>query len=516
MRRTIGKWSLGLVLGCLLAASASVRGQVDMDDERAQVLAEVRREPLRAESFVQLATWLFRTSDTRRAVDAAEEATRLEPTVARHYRLLGYLLAANGAEHDAEAAFQRAAELDPAVRVSLADFHVARAWAEYQDALRQGASGAGLEERLRGLAAAGEVAPELKTLLRSRWTLPSRTPAMVVPPILLGSETPYALVVEKQTQTLRLYGQSGGELVLLQTYPCTTGQELGPKHQRDDRRTPDGVYVVTDLLAGSRLPNLYGALALPLNYPNAWDKHMHRRGYGIWLHGSDRLGAPFSPRDTRGCVLLRNEDLAELARLVVPGQTPILIAEDVPYRPAAEWKTAARQLVSQMSVSGLIAVVAAQDYTVVMHQEGASVMRDFVQTDPAPQIVVSERSTVVTPDDWSRKIASVLPDKTATLLGVKVLDQEQPPTVVIETSGPAAVRNFRAEIADRLYFDLLGVRLAPMPFTVPGNGNVVKEVRVAPADFDPPAARVAIDLRQPMKYQIANEGNRIVVSLSVQ
>ncbi len=516
MRCATRKWQLGLVLVCSLVALPHVQAQEDGDEEQAQVLAEVRREPLRAESFAQLATWLFRKGDTKRAVAAAEEATRLEPTMARQYRLLGYLRAANGAEQDAEVAFQRATELDPAVRVSLADFHVARAWAEYQDALRQGSPDAGLEERLRGLAAVGEISPELKTLLRSRWASPSRPAAATVPPIVLGADTPYALVVEKRTQTVRLYGQSGGDLVLLQTYPCTTGQELGPKHRRDDRRTPDGVYVVTDLLSGSRLPDLYGALALPLNYPNAWDSHLHRRGYGIWLHGSDRLGAPFSPRDTRGCILLRNEDLAELARIIAPGQTPVLIAEDVAYRAPTEWKAAAQQLVSQMSVDHLVALVSSQDYTVVMHRDGTSVVRDFVQTDRAAQIVVSERSTAMNPDDWNQKVARVLPERTAMLLRVQVLDQEEPPAIVIEISGPAAVRNFRPEIADRLYFDLLGVRPAPMPFTVPGNGNVVREVRVASADFDPPAARLAIDLRQPMRYRIANEGNRIVVSLSAQ
>ncbi|MFI5396648.1 MAG: L,D-transpeptidase family protein [Candidatus Binatia bacterium] len=482
-----------------------------VDGEGAHALDLVRRQPLRAEGFVELAAWLFHQGDIARAVAAAREATRLEPEVAGHYRLLGYLCAALGAERDAEAAFERAAELDPSVRTPLADFRLAQAWAEYEEVLRLGVPNAAVEERLRGIAALAAGTPELETLLRSPWSSKPQA-AEFVPPVALGDTAQYALVVEKRSQTVRLYTRDGSDLFLLQTYPCTTGQEPGPKWRRGDRRTPDGVYVVTDLRAGDRLPGIYGALAMTLSYPNAWDRRQGRDGYGIWLHGSDRLNAPFTQRDTRGCILMRNEDLSQLAQIIAPGVTPVLIAEEVPYRRASDWHTIVQQLVEQFPVTGLLAVVATPDYAVVMHRDGTDVVRDFMQPQPW-HVAASEKAPLLEGDAWKQQLAEVLPGATAAVVHVGVHEGEQDPSVVIETSERVQARGFRPDSGDRLYVDLPGVRPGPMPSTVSGEGPWVKEVRVAATNFDPPITRVVIELRQPSSYRIASEGNRIVVSL---
>jgi L,D-peptidoglycan transpeptidase YkuD (ErfK/YbiS/YcfS/YnhG family) len=509
-------WCFGFILAGALLPGRSALAQGN--EQRARVLDEVRRNPLQAASFTDLAEWLFRNGDLGHAVAAAQEAARLEPAVASHYRLLGYLAAADGAEPQAEAAFTRAAALDPSADAVLADFYVARAWTAYQHALRRDPPDAAVAERLRALAALGGISPEVRALLPSAAPTSAKpAPADAsVPPIWLGDDGQYGLVVEKRTQTARLYQQHGGHLVLLQTYPCTTGQESGPKHRRGDRRTPDGVYVLTDLLPGDQLPGIYGALAMPLNYPNAWDRRQHRQGYGIWMHGSDRLGAPFTPHDTRGCVLMRNEDLVSLARLVTPQVTPVLIAETVDYRPAAAWQRAVQALIAPARLTHVLAVVTTPEYTVVMHQEHDTVVRDFVPAGSAWAVAASERAPIVPGDAWRQKLGAILPATAATLLDVHILDATASPSVVIDTSAPAQVREVHPDGDDRLYLDLLGVRTAPVPFRLSGTGTHVKEVRVAPVGLDPPITRLVVDLRQPMRDQIAAKGNQIVVSLEAR
>jgi len=505
---------IGLLLIGIASLTNAASAAAEQADEPARALALIREQPLRAEGFTELATWLFRQGDLERAVAAAAEAVRLEPGVAHNQRLLGYVRAAAGDQRGAEAAFERAAQLQPSARTTLADFHLARAWAEYQEAMRHGQPDPTLAERVRGLAAAAALSPELKVLLSA--PRPSRKDAAAdfVPPITLTAAAPYALVVEKHTQTARLYARDESGLRLVQTYPCTTGQETGRKRRRDDRRTPDGVYFVTDLLPGDQLPDVYGRLALPLSYPNLWDRREHRGGYGIWLHGSDRLGSPFSPRETRGCVLLRNEDLSELARMVTPEITPVLIQEDIPYAAAAEWSATAERVLQQAPVSGFLALVGTPDYTVVLHREGDELVRDFVQPSPLWRVVASERASEVSAELWREKLAELAPDGTATLVGVHIRDDGDAPSIVIETSGPARASGFRPEIADRLYVDLPGVRPGPVPTRVQGSGSLVEQVRVAAADLDPPTTRVVIDLRRPAQYRIENEGNDVIVALS--
>jgi len=479
--------------------------------EVAHAVEAVRRNPLGAAGFIELAAALFHRGDVVRAVAAAREAVRLEPNVAAHHRLLGYLCAAAGAISDAEAAFARAATLDPAEHTPLADFRIAQARAEYEQQLRLGPPDAAVEQRLRGIAALAAGTPELETLLRAPWTTAVQ-PAPFVPPVALFAPASHAVVVEKRSQTVRLYARHDRDLVLLRTYPCTTGQTPGPKAQRGDLRTPDGVYVITELRAGDQLPGVYGALALTLNYPNAWDREQHRGGYGIWIHGSDRLGAPFTERDTRGCVLMRNEDLSQLAALVTPGVTPVVIAEEVPYRAAADWQRTVAHLLQNVPAQGVLAVAATPEYTVLIRQEGAELVRDFVRPEPW-RIVATERTGQVDSAGWRRELAAVVPDAPTWVVHVGVQEREQAQSVVIETSAPADARGFVPDSGTRLFVDLPGVRPGPMPATVAGGGPWVRAVTVGAVNFDPPITRVAIDLRQPTDYRIVHNGNVIVVSL---
>ena len=107
----------------------------------------------------------------------------------------------------------------------------------------------------------------------------------------------------------------------------TVGEDLGVGDTF--RKTPVGVYVISDQIPRSRLTDFYGAGAYPLDYPNEWDQTVGRTGHGIWLHGvpSDTYNRP--PRASDGCVVLANPDIAEVAQYVQVGVTPVIISDRI-------------------------------------------------------------------------------------------------------------------------------------------------------------------------------------------
>ena len=106
--------------------------------------------------------------------------------------------------------------------------------------------------------------------------------------------------------------------------------ENGDGKQRDgDRRTPLGIYFVTEQLDTSRMHEKYGATAFVLDYPNALDRRLQRSGDGIWVHGVDPRGGKRPVRDTDGCIALPNETLEALESQFAPNLTPVVIAREI-------------------------------------------------------------------------------------------------------------------------------------------------------------------------------------------
>lgn len=111
----------------------------------------------------------------------------------------------------------------------------------------------------------------------------------------------------------------------------------GDRKQRSgDRKTPLGIYFVTEQLDTERMAERYGYTAFVLDYPNALDRLRQRTGSGIWVHGVDRRGGRRPPEDTDGCIALPNDELAALEGYFEPNLTPVLISRTV------EWGTTAR------------------------------------------------------------------------------------------------------------------------------------------------------------------------------
>ena len=134
-----------------------------------------------------------------------------------------------------------------------------------------------------------------------------------------------ALLVEKATQRAYLYRSTDLTQPFL-VYPCSTGENSGPKSAQNDKRTPEGIYYVTNSFKEQELTSVYGVRAFPIDYPNPLDHELGRKGYGIWLHGTNES---LKPRDTNGCVVFRNKDILELSRYIHMGQTPVIIIQKI-------------------------------------------------------------------------------------------------------------------------------------------------------------------------------------------
>lgn len=467
---------------------------------------------LGGEEWLRRAEEQYRAGNLKEAVKAAEEAARLRPGSAYTHRLLGYLYATLGQNREARSEFERAAILDPKLRMTLADFYLAQAWAELEAQLRRDPNDPEIARRLRAVAALAELNPELKNLLR-RADDPREAGVELVPPLLLSERAPYGLVVEKRSQTARLYRWTSRGIALERTYPVTTGQASGEKQRRGDLRTPDGVYTVQDLIPGDKLPEIYGPFALPLNYPNAWDRMRGRDGHGIWIHGSNRLTQPFRPRETRGCVVMRGEDLLHLANLVQPQLTPVIIAETVPFKPREEWEQTFLAFRRIEHPGELVAAALGPEYAAAVFLDHEDVIHAYHARDSHFSLVTRDLQHLLSAEAWSEKLAAVVPQAVGLLERIDIERETPLPKLVIHTSSPARPQTFQQESADRFYLDLPGIKPGPVPETLGGDGAWIRQVRVGATHSDPPVTRVVVDLYQPIAYQVTTKGNETVVSL---
>ena len=136
-------------------------------------------------------------------------------------------------------------------------------------------------------------------------------------------------IAETSTAQFHRFDRSGDDIVRGGSYYMSIGRGGVGKERSGDKRTPLGVYFVTEQLDTSELHDKYGVTAFPLDYPNAWDKRADRDGDGIWVHGVDRQGGRRPVRDTDGCIALPNEDLLLLSPEFRDNVTPVLVTREV-------------------------------------------------------------------------------------------------------------------------------------------------------------------------------------------
>ncbi len=145
----------------------------------------------------------------------------------------------------------------------------------------------------------------------------------------LAGEYPYLVVVDLPHSRLNLFQNKGGDLKLIRSHYSGMGRNGFGKKASGDLRTPVGIYHVTGFKSDAQLPELYGAGALPLNYPNLWDRFQVKTGYGIWLHGVPRTTYVRAPRSSEGCVTMANDDLLALKPYVYGNLAPVILADKV-------------------------------------------------------------------------------------------------------------------------------------------------------------------------------------------
>ena len=148
-----------------------------------------------------------------------------------------------------------------------------------------------------------------------------------------------AIVVDAGRSRVYVYENAGGTPRLVQDFYSTLGKNGVDKLREGDRKTPLGVYHVTAGIPGSKLPDLYGWGAFPINYPNEWDRLLGKTGYGIWLHGVPSDTYARAPAASDGCIALANPDIEELAKRVQPGVTPVIIARQIEWVTQSAWRT---------------------------------------------------------------------------------------------------------------------------------------------------------------------------------
>ena len=157
----------------------------------------------------------------------------------------------------------------------------------------------------------------------------------------LAAGQPYVAAVDASRSRLYWFANRTGadgrpKLELLKETYISVGINGVGKVKEGDGKTPVGVYFIQKNLPGATLPDLFGAGALTLNYPNAVDAMRNKTGSGIWLHGTPSAQYSRAPEATDGCVVLSNPEMTELLRLPGWRMTPVIIAEKLDWTPAGQ------------------------------------------------------------------------------------------------------------------------------------------------------------------------------------
>lgn len=159
----------------------------------------------------------------------------------------------------------------------------------------------------------------------------------------------HLLVVDKSAHSLLVYSNYSSEPVA--RYRVTTGKHPGQKQYEGDSKTPEGIYFFNRIISGANLPKSddYGEKAFVTDYPNPIDRNARRSGSGIWLHGAHDPEKTTSPNNSRGCVVMKNEDLTQVSKYIYLNQTPLCIYEQVPYLSETEIASRREQLMARLS-----------------------------------------------------------------------------------------------------------------------------------------------------------------------
>ena len=150
-----------------------------------------------------------------------------------------------------------------------------------------------------------------------------------IPDSIVSISSGYVIVVDKTYQKIYVFHKSEHFSKVFEA-PCSTGKNSGSKQIAGDQKTPNGIFFATKILLNPGPPEVYGSMAFPLDYPTLTDKRAGRNGSNIWIHGTTES---LLPKQSKGCVVLRDNDLKRLANFIFLNKTPVIISESLNWVP---------------------------------------------------------------------------------------------------------------------------------------------------------------------------------------
>lgn len=158
-------------------------------------------------------------------------------------------------------------------------------------------------------------------------------------------------IVEKATHRLHIFENQEGTPHLIKSFQIATGKYKGDKVVQGDHKTPEGIYFIQEFLSEEKLLSkfgetgkIYGSGAFTLDYPNLFDLRHRKTGSGIWLHSTDDESRIEKGLDSRGCVVVGNDDLKAISHYLELEKTPFIITDRIQYLDKTSWKDAKAEL----------------------------------------------------------------------------------------------------------------------------------------------------------------------------
>ncbi len=172
---------------------------------------------------------------------------------------------------------------------------------------------------------------------RLSYQRPPNANAMIAENLLmLSGDYRNVLVFELDKSRMYLFENQLGTPRLVEDYYMSIGKGGIDKQIEGDNKTPLGVYRITSHLTDNDLPELYGAGAYPIDYPNSWDRLQGKTGHGIWLHGVPRTTYSRPPLDSEGCMAVSNVNLRKIGENIDLSKTPVVLTRNVRWVDPAE------------------------------------------------------------------------------------------------------------------------------------------------------------------------------------
>jgi hypothetical protein len=106
-----------------------------------------------------------------------------------------------------------------------------------------------------------------------------RVDYLPAPVLQLAPSQAHAILVDTSRSRLFVYANDLGRPRYVTDFYISLGKNGVEKQREGDQKTPLGVYTIG--APKGKLPEIYGAGAFPLSYPNEWDKLYGHYGHGI-------------------------------------------------------------------------------------------------------------------------------------------------------------------------------------------------------------------------------------------